>query len=78
VLAALGSDRPQIGTKSTHVVRETAALLDRRGGSPGRQIEEGEEVTLVMEEGELAQIAQDGKLLGFIDKSKLLKLKPRR
>ncbi len=75
VLAMLGADAPQIGFKPTHVVRETAALLESRGAAGSRQIEEGEEVVVVKIEGDLAQIAGDGKVLGYVDKTKLLKLK---
>ena len=57
------------------MVRETTALLESRGAGSSRQIEEGEEVTVIKIEDNLAQIAQEGKLLGYVDKSKLLKLK---
>ena len=76
VLATLGADVPQISLKPTHFVRETVALADARGTAGGsRQVEEGEEVTVVQVDGELAQIAQNGKILGFVDKSKLVKIK---
>ncbi len=75
VLAMLGADVPQISKKPTHALRETTALLESRGAPASRQIEEGEEVVLVKIEGDLAQIAQDGKVLGYVDKSKLLKLR---
>jgi len=77
VLAMLGADAPQISTKPTHVVFEETPLLAGRGSSAGRQIEAGEEVAVVTIDGELAQIAQDGKVLGYVDKTKLLKLKAR-
>jgi WD40 repeat protein len=76
VLATLGADGPQISLKPTHFVRETVVLADARGTAGGsRQVEEGEEVTVVQVDGELAQIAQNGKILGFVDKSKLVKIK---
>ncbi len=77
VLAVLGAEAPVIAKKPTHVLRETAALVESRGAPGTRQIEEGEEVAIVSIEGDLAQIAQDGKILGYVDKSKLLKLKAR-
>jgi hypothetical protein len=58
-------------------VRETTALLENRGTAAGRQIEEGEEVVIVKVDGDLAQIAQGGKILGFVEKSKLVKLRVR-
>jgi len=76
VLAVLGAGAPQIATKPTHALRENAVLAGSRGEPSGRQIEEGEEVTVVKIAGDLAEIAQDGKILGYVDKSKLLKLKP--
>ncbi len=75
VLAMLGDGGPQIGTKPTHVVRETTSLLETRGAASARQIEEGEEVVIVSIEGDLAQIAQGGRVVGYVDKSKLVKLK---
>ncbi len=75
VLAMLGEGAQQIGIKPTHVLRETTALIENRGTAAGRQIEEGEEVVIVSVEGDLAQIAQDGKVVGYVDKSKLVKLK---
>ncbi len=75
VLAMLGESGPQISKKPTHVLRETTVLLENRGTARGRQIEEGEEVVIVNTEGDLAQIAQDGKIVGYVDKSKLVKLK---
>ncbi len=75
ILAKLGADAPQISAKPTHFVRETAALLDSRGAAGSRQIEEGEEVAVVKIEGDLAQIAQDGKAVGYVDKAKLVKIK---
>ena len=76
VLAMLGADAPQIGTKPTHALRENAGFAGSRGEPSGRQVEEGEEVTVVNIAGDLAEIAQDGKILGYVEKSKLLKLKP--
>jgi len=75
VLDLLGAGGPQIALKPTHVVRETTALIESRGAAGGRQIEEGEAVVVVKEEDALAQIAQDGKVLGYVDKTKLMKLK---
>ncbi len=77
VLAMLGEGAPQISTKPTHVVFQETPLLAGRGSTAERQIEAGEEVVVVKVDGELAQIAQDGKVLGYVDKSKLLKLKAR-
>jgi len=77
VLAMLGADAPEISKKPTHALRETTALLESRGAPGGRQLEEGEEVVLVKIDGELAQIAQDGKVVGYVDKTKLLKLRAR-
>lgn len=77
VLNMLGESGIQISAKPTHVVRETTALLETRGAAPARQIEEGEEVVIVKVEGDLAQIAQGGKIVGFVEKSKLVKLKVR-
>ncbi len=75
ILAKLGADAQEISRKPTHIVRETAALVDSRGAAGSRQIEEGEEVAVVKIEGDLAQIAQDGKVLGYVDKAKLVKIK---
>jgi hypothetical protein len=74
-LAMLGADA--IPLKPTHVVIAAAELFEtpERGVRSGGQIQDGEEVTVVKVEGGLAQIAQDGKLLGFVDKSKLVKLR---
>ncbi len=77
VLAMLGAEAPQISSKPTHVVFQETPLMAGRGSAAGRQIEAGEEVVVVKVDGELAQIAQDGKVLGYVDKSKLLKLKAR-
>ncbi len=75
VLAMLGADAPQIATKPTHVVIQEAALLESRGATATRQIGVGEQVTVLKSEDNLAQIAQHGKLLGYVDKSKLVELK---
>ncbi|MGA7326066.1 MAG: caspase family protein [Rhodomicrobium sp.] len=75
VLCGTANDTPEIRAKNTYALRETTALLKSRGVRSGRQIDEGEEVTVIKIEDNLAQIAQDGKLLGYVDKSKLLKLK---
>jgi hypothetical protein len=76
VLAMLGADASAISAKPTHALRENAVLTGSQGELSGRQVEEGEEVTVVKIAGDLAEIAQDGKILGYVDKSKLLKLKP--
>ncbi|MGA7326086.1 MAG: caspase family protein [Rhodomicrobium sp.] len=75
VLAMLGADAPQISTKPTHVVIRETALFASRGAAPSRQIGVGEQVTVLKSEDNLAQIAQHGKLLGYVDKSKLVELK---
>ncbi|MGA7324260.1 MAG: hypothetical protein WBX25_07220, partial [Rhodomicrobium sp.] len=75
VLAMLGAGASDIPLKATHVVIQETALLESRSAGSNRRIEAGEQVTLIRIEGDLAQIAQGGKLLGYVDKSKLLKLK---
>ncbi|MGA7324644.1 MAG: caspase family protein [Rhodomicrobium sp.] len=74
VLAMLGADAPQISTKPTHVVMQETPLLANRGATATRQMKPGEQVTVLKFENDLAQIAEDGKLLGFVDKAKLLRL----
>ena len=64
-----------IPLKPNYVVRETTALLGSGGSRASGQIEEGVEVTVLKTEDGLAEVAQDGKLLGYVDTSKLLKLK---
>ena len=69
------TDAILIPLKPTHVVMQQTALLESRGAGSSRQIEVGEQVTLIKIDADLAQIAQGGKLLGYVDKSKLLKLR---
>ncbi|MGA7325351.1 MAG: caspase family protein [Rhodomicrobium sp.] len=73
--AGAAADAILIPLKPTHVVIQETALLESRGAGSNRQIEAGEEVTVIKIEDNLAQIAQGGKLLGYVDKNKLLKLR---
>ena len=64
-----------IPLKPTHVVIQETALLESRGAEATVKSRQAKQVTVIKIEDDLAQIAQDGKLLGYVDKSKLLKLK---
>ncbi|MGA7324741.1 MAG: caspase family protein [Rhodomicrobium sp.] len=74
VLAMLGEKTPQVSTKPTHVVMQETALFASRGTAPSRQMRPGEQVTVIKTDDNFAQIAENGKLLGYVDKTKLLKL----
>jgi hypothetical protein len=77
ILDALGADAAVIPTKPTHALLAATELFEttERGPNAQGKIEQGELVAVVKEEGGLAQIAQGGKLLGYVDKTKLLKLR---
>ena len=75
ILAKLVEDVPAAPEKPTYLVRETAALLDRSGAPAVGEIKEGEWVAVVRTDGDLVQISQDGKVLGYLNKAKLLKPK---
>jgi hypothetical protein len=74
LLETSGEEIPQ---KPTHVAIAAADLFETasRGTPVKRQIEPGEQVAVVKEEGAFAQIAKNGVVLGYIDRTKLLKLK---
>ncbi|MGA7328514.1 MAG: hypothetical protein WBX25_29500 [Rhodomicrobium sp.] len=63
--------------KPTHVVIAAAELFETatRGAKTAKRIEGGELVTVLNVKGNLAEIAQNGKALGFVENAKLLKLK---
>ncbi len=80
VLAMLGEGAPAntriVPLKPTHVVRAATDLFETAGRGPqAKRIEEGELVAVVKIEGEFAQIAQNGAVLGYVDQGKLLKLR---
>jgi WD40 repeat protein len=60
----------------THVVIQDADvfLQAARGAGPTGSLKAGDQVTVVHGEGDWAQVAQRGRLLGFVEKNRLLKL----
>ena len=70
------TDASPIPRKPTHAVIATADLYETAArGAAKRQIEDGEHVAVMKIEDGFAKIAQDGALLGYIDQTKLFKLK---
>ena len=61
----------------THVVIRTAEIFPQatRGVSPIASLEEGVEVFVAKVESGWAKVAQNGKLLGYVQEDRLLKLK---
>jgi hypothetical protein len=77
ILAELSPNIPVISRKPTHVLLADADVFDTvtRGAPIKRKLEQGEQVSVVKIDGGLAQVAQGGVALGYVDASKLLKLK---
>jgi WD40 repeat protein len=77
VLALIDADGPIISKKPTHAVMVSAQLFEaaNRGGVGKRQLERGEQVTLIKAESGWAYIAKGGKPLGYVEQEKLLQLK---
>lgn len=70
----LGDQTPEYPLPN-YVVRERTALFESRGSVASREIEEGEVVSVIKFEDGSAQIAQRGRWLGYIDRTKLIKLR---
>jgi WD40 repeat protein len=64
-------------TVPTHVVIQAADVFPQaaRGTGSVGSLDQGVEVSVVKTEGGWAQVAQNGKLLGFVEMNRLLKLK---
>ncbi|MFZ1109266.1 MAG: caspase family protein [Rhodomicrobium sp.] len=80
VLAMLGAPAPTDGSpvplKPTHAVIAAADVFEAATrGAAKRQIDAGELVAVLKIENGVAKIAQDGAVLGYVDETKLLKLK---
>jgi WD40 repeat protein/uncharacterized caspase-like protein len=80
VLAMLGAPAPTDGSpvplKPTHAVIAAADVFEAATrGAAKRQIDAGELVAVLKVENGVAKIAQDGAVLGYVDETKLLKLK---
>ena len=80
VLAMLGApartEESPVPLKPTHAVIAAADVFENAArGVAKRQIEAGELVAVLKIENGIAKIAQDGAVLGYMDESKLLKLK---
>jgi WD40 repeat protein len=73
-LGGQGVSTPTIGQKPTHVVIAAAELFEtaNRGGQIKRQLKRGELVTLIKAASGWAQIAKDGKLIGYAEEDKLI------
>jgi chromosome partitioning protein len=70
----LGNQTPEYPLPN-YVVRERTALFESRCSVASREIEEGEVVSVIKFEDGSAQIAQRGRWLGYIDRTKLIKLR---
>lgn len=76
VLAMLGGDAPQIGTKPTHVVLAPASVFEAPdpNAASKRQLKRGDQVTALKIEHGWVHAAQNGLPIGFVEESKLLEL----
>ena len=76
ILARLGTTETAIPTQPTHVVIQAAEVFPQaaRGTGPSGSLAAGDQVSVVKSEGGWAQIAQRGRLLGFVQQDRLLKL----
>lgn len=75
---AYRADAPQTGTKATHVVISGAEVFAQpsRGPEAVRHLIPGDQVNVAGIEGSWAKIARQGRVIGYVEQNRLLKLNP--